>query len=188
VPHPSHLPPPISHLPTDSMEPLYIPHINARRDRTIEVIVDEFIPEFETLTPVRGKVIVKHGGTFLDVSAQTETIVTLTCYRCLQQYNHRLVLNANEIIWLDPDADKPYDGPLERETDAEELIESLPPDGHFQTDVWLYEQLCLAVPQRELCNQDCAEVIADLNPAVADTDSRLDRRWGILESLKDRLP
>jgi uncharacterized protein len=170
------------------MEPLYIPHIAARRDRTIEVIVDEFIPEFETLTPVRGKVIVKHGGTFLDIAAQTETIVTLTCYRCLQHYNHRLVLNTTEIVWLDPDADKPDDGPLERETDAEDLLESLPPEGHFQPDVWLYEQLCLAIPQRELCNLDCAEVVADRPLAVTDPEVKLDSRWGILETLKDRLP
>jgi uncharacterized protein len=170
------------------MEPLYIPHISARRDRTIEVIVDDFIPEFETLTPVRGKVIVKHGGTFLDITAETETIVTLTCYRCLQHYNHRLVLKTTEVVWLDPDADKPYDGPLERETDVDELVESLPPEGHFQPDVWLYEQLCLAVPQRELCNRDCAEVVADPQPAVTDAEVKLDSRWGILEILKDQLP
>ena len=60
------------------MEPLYIPHLAARRDRTLDIIVNESIPEFETLTPVRGKIVVKHSGTYLDIWAQTETIVTLT--------------------------------------------------------------------------------------------------------------
>ena len=45
------------------MEALYIPQLANRQDRTLEVIVDELVPEFVTLTPVRGKVIVKHGGT-----------------------------------------------------------------------------------------------------------------------------
>ena len=169
------------------MEAIYLPHIAARQDSTLEVIVDELIPEFETLTPVRGKVIIKHGGTYLDVSAETETIVTLSCYRCLQQYNHRLVLTTSEIIWLDPDADKVYDGPLERETEIEELVESLPPEGHFQTQGWLYEQLCLALPQRQLCDKNCADVIPAQHRPSADTEVVLDNRWGILASLKDQL-
>ncbi len=169
------------------MEPLYLPHIANRRDKTLEVIVDELIPEFETLTPVRGKVIVKHGGTYLDVSAQTETIITLTCYRCLQQYNHRLVLNASEIIWLDPDAAQPYDGPLERETEIEELVESLPPDGHFQPDVWLYEQLCLSVPVRQLCTVDCQTAAPEFVSIESESSVKLDSRWGILEVLKNQL-
>ncbi len=169
------------------MEPLYIPHLNARRDRTLDIIVNELIPEFETLTPVRGKIVVKHGGTYLDVSAQTETIITLTCYRCLQQYNHKLVLDTTEVIWLDPEATNAYDGPLEKETDADDLIESLSPDGHFEATTWLYEQLCLATPQRQLCDRTCADVIPEEYRVKPEPEVILDNRWGVLESLKDRL-
>lgn len=170
------------------MEALYIPQLANRQDRTLEVIVDEIVPEFETLTPVRGKVIVKHGGTFLDVSAQTETIVTLTCDRCLRQYNHKLVLNTNEIIWLDEAAGDPYDGPLEVRTDVDELVDSLPPDGHFQPDVWLYEQLCLSVPHRQLCDRDCAGITPVESPIPElPAPIGLDNRWGILETLKHQL-
>lgn len=171
------------------MEPLYLPHLTTRRDKTLEIIVDQAIPEFETLTTVRGKVTVKHGGTYLDVSAETETIITLTCYRCLQQYNHRLILDATEIIWLDPDAAEPYNGPLEKETEIEELVESLPPDGHFQPDVWLYEQLCLAVPQRQLCDRECPGIAPELVKREPDEPvAKLDSRWGILADLKHQLP
>ena len=102
------------------MEPLFIPQLANRQDRTLEVIIDKMIPEFETLTPVRGKVIVKHGGTFLDVSAQTETIITLRCDRCLQQYNHRLVLDTTEIIWLEAESEEPARRGLELKTDLED--------------------------------------------------------------------
>ncbi len=170
------------------MEPIYIPHLLTRSDKTLEIIVDRLVPDFETLTPVRGKITVKHGGTFLEVSAQTETIVTLPCDRCLQQYNHKLLLKTNEIIWLDASAGEPYDGPLDVKTDVEELVESLPPDGHFQPDVWMYEQLCLALPLRQLCSRDCAGIapVASSAPQPA-TEVSLDSRWGILETLKDRL-
>jgi uncharacterized protein len=171
------------------MEPLYIPHLTNRQDRTLEVVVDTMIADFETLTPVRGKIIVKHGGTFLDVSAQTETIVTLKCDRCLQQFNHRLVLSTSEIIWLDADFQEPTRPGTEVKNELEELVETLPPDGHFPPDVWLYEQLCLALPLRQLCNLDCEGIPpVQLPPEVQPADSvQIDRRWGILESLKHQL-
>ena len=44
---------------------------------------------------------IRHGGTFLEILAQAETIVTLTCDRCLQNYNYRLSIDTSEIIWLE---------------------------------------------------------------------------------------
>lgn len=169
------------------MQPLYIPQLLNRPDRTLEIIVDTPIAEFETLTPVRGKIVVRHGGTFLEVAAQTETIVTLTCDRCLRQYNHRLQLQTSEIIWLDG-TEEPDDEPIEISSDIDELVESLPPEGHFQPDVWLYEQLCLALPQRQLCDRDCVGIVPveSAVPAPAQPVS-LDSRWGILETLKNQL-
>jgi uncharacterized protein len=171
------------------MEPLYLPQLANRRDRTLEIVVDTTVAEFETLTPVRGKIVVKHGGTYLDVSAQTETILTLKCDRCLQQYNHRLALNATEIIWLEAEDPTPPRAGVEIKNELEELVESLPPDGHFQPDVWLYEQLCLAVPLRKLCNRDCAGITPIESPLAAQPSApvTLDNRWGILEGLKNQL-
>jgi uncharacterized protein len=171
------------------MEPLYIPQLANRKDRTLEIIVDRSIPEFETLTPIRGKITVKHGGTYLEVSAQAETIITLKCDRCLQQYNHRLVLDTNEIIWLEAESEEPARHGVEVKSELEDLVESLPPDGHFPPDVWLYEQLCLAVPLRQLCNLDCAGISpgGTAIPEPVKQVETLDSRWGILETLKERL-
>ena len=172
------------------MEPLHIPQLANRHERTLEIIVDTTIPEFDTLTPVRGKVIVKHGGTYLEVSAQTETIITLKCDRCLQQYNHRLELDTSEIIWLEEPAEEPDRKGIEIRTDLEELVDSLSPDGHFDPNVWLYEQLCLALPLRQLCAKDCAGIIPPKEPDLGPSEAQqlMDSRWGILANLKDRLP
>jgi uncharacterized protein len=171
------------------MEPLYIPQLANRPDRTLEIIVDRLIPEFETLTPVRGKIIVKHGGTFLEVSAQTETIVTLTCDRCLQQYNQRLILDTKEIIWLEAESTEPERRGVEVKNELEDLVDSLPPDGHFPPDVWLYEQLCLSLPLRQLCNRNCVGITPlDTAPAPDPIEvAQIDNRWGILENLKQKL-
>jgi uncharacterized protein len=171
------------------MEPLHIPQLAKRHERTLEIIVDATIPEFETLTPVRGKVIIKHGGTYLEVSAQAETIVTLKCDRCLQQYNHRLELDTSEIIWLEEADEEPARRGMEVRTDPEDLVDSLVPDGHFDPNVWLYEQLCLSLPLRQLCTPDCGGIIPpqEPDPEPSEAQRLLDSRWGILANLKQQI-
>lgn len=172
------------------MEPLHIPQLAKRHEKTLEIIVDTTVPEFDTLTPVRGKVIIKHGGTYLDVSAQAETIVTLKCDRCLQQYNHRLELDTNEVIWLEEADPEPARRGMEVRTDPEDLVDSLVPDGHFDPNVWLYEQLCLSLPLRHLCAKNCAGIIPPQEPDLGPSEAEQlrDSRWGVLANLKDRLP
>lgn len=167
------------------MEAIYIPRLTKAPERTEELQINEFVPGLETLTPVRGYLVVTHQGNYLEVKAKAETIITLTCHRCLQQYNHRLVLNTSELLWLDESAEQADDGPLERETALEDLVESLPPQGYFQPDTWLYEQLCLAIPPRQVCDQQCSGI------QLTDSDERepsADRRWASLEALKRQLP
>lgn len=163
------------------MEAIYIPQLLKARQQTQEIMVDELLPDLETLTPVRGKITVQHRGNFLDVSGQAETILTLTCHRCLKQYNHRLKVDTSEIIWLDPAANQPDEGPVEREIPVEDLVETLPPDGYFDPGEWLYQQLCLEIPQRQICDTLCTGI----EPAAPETSEQSsDRRWASLEALK----
>lgn len=165
------------------MDAIYIPHLLKATDRKKIVPLDDFIPGLETLTPVRGQLAIRHGGTFLDVFVQAETIVTLTCDRCLQHYNHRIALRTSEIIWLDDEADQDKNIPLEREVAVEDLSESLASDGYFDPRTWLYEQLTLTLPLRKLCGKDCQQ------PTVPTSESEptLDSRWASLEALKRQL-
>lgn len=169
----------------NSMEAIYIPHLTKAPEQTEVVQVQEFLPNLETLTLIRGRIRVTHRGNFLEVSAQAETIITLTCHRCLQQYNHRLAVATSEIIWLDETADQPDDGPLEREVALEDLLETLSPQGYFHPDEWLYEQLCLEIPQRQLCDENCAG-IQTVTPNGF--EQLTDKRWASLEALKKQLP
>ncbi len=170
------------------MEAIYIPQLTKAPERTEVVEVEDFLPGLETLTPVRGQVKVQHHGNYLEVAGKAETIITLTCHRCLQQYNHRLMIDTSELIWLDETANQPYDGPLEREVAVEDLIETLSPQGYFYPSEWLYEQLCLEIPQRQLCEAECAGIPAD-KPTVNKTPEKaVDRRWASLEALKKQIP
>ncbi len=165
------------------METIYIPNLLKARERRQAIPIDDFIAGLETLTPVRGEMRVRHGGTFLEITVQAETILTLICDRCLQQYNQRLCLDTSELIWLDKNADMPQNFPQEREIATEDLSETLPPDGHFAPDTWLYEQLSLAMPLRKLCGKSCQQPTVN----IPENEPLIDSRWAALEALKKQL-
>lgn len=166
------------------MEAIYIPQLTKAPQQTEAIEVQEFLPDLETLTPVRGLVVVTHKGTYLQVSAKAEAIMTLTCHRCLQQYNYRLAVDTSEMIWLDATAEHPDLDLLEREVPLEDLVETLSPQGYFDPHTWLYEQMCLAIPQRNLCDRQCPGI--PMNHSSS-SESLSDRRWASLEALKRQL-
>ncbi len=163
------------------MEPIYIPHLNRMPNHSQTVLVAERLPGLDTLTPVQGEIRVTHQGTYLEVAAVAETIITLTCDRCLQQYNHRLQLDTSELIWLREATEFDDIIPLDRDLEADDLVESLPPNGHFHPDTWLYEQLSLELPVRNLCDSQCPGIAVETNA----TSPLADHRWAALAALKD---
>lgn len=166
-----------------SMQRIYIPHLVKDPDQTRTIEVDNYLSELETLTPVKGFIQVQHRGNFLDVSAHAETITTLTCHRCLRHYNTRIEVDTSELIWLEET--KPENYADEMEVGLDDLVETLQPQGHFDPTGWLYEQLCLAIPQRQLCDQSCEGITNPL--AYEEIQSSVDQRWSALSALKQQI-
>ena len=165
------------------MQRIYIPHLIKDPSKTRTIEVNDYLSDLETLTPVKGRIQVQHRGNFLEVSAQAEAIITLTCHRCLQNYNARIQVDTSEFIWLQEPQPEAY--AEEVEVSFDELVETLPPQGHFEPTEWLYEQLCLAMPQRQLCDQTCGGIV---NPSISnDTSTETDQRWAALSALKQQL-
>jgi len=166
------------------MEVIYIPRLTKAPNQTETLQFSEMIPALETLTPVQGVLQVSHRGSFLEVSAKAETIITLTCDRCLQQYNYRLSISPSELIWLDETADEINPVLLDQDLDSDDLVETLSPQGYFEPTTWLYEQLCLEIPQRQLCDAQCGGIEV---PKTEDSSLPvIDRRWAGLESLRSQ--
>jgi uncharacterized protein len=163
------------------MEKIHVPHLLKLTHQQARLEVDQFITDFASLTPVRGWLQVKHRGNFLEVFTKVEAIVTLDCDRCLQQYNYKLQVNHQEILLLE-DTD-PEEQPLELELESEDLVDTISPTGHFDPQNWIYEQLCLALPSKQLCSATCQGIAVVDNP----DDETIDRRWGALEILKKQL-
>lgn len=166
------------------MEAIYIPNLLKAPQRTKNISLDEHIPGLDTLTPIRGHLLVRHGGNFLEIVVQAETIVTLTCDRCLQNYNKRLAIETSEIIWLEAIESDLDRLPLEREVSLEDLSETLPPNGNLDLEQWLYEQFSLAMPLRRLCGKDCKGAA---KTSSGKTQEQIDSRWSSLASLKEQL-
>jgi uncharacterized protein len=166
------------------MQRIYIPQLVKAPQQTAEIPVQEYLPDLETLTPVQGLIRVMHRGTYLEVAASAEAIMTLTCDRCLQQYNHRVTVDASELIWLqEPPSYSETD--VEQEVALEDLVETLAPNGYFQPEEWLYEQLCLAMPQRQLCDQNCQGIqVQEKQPELS---PMADERWASLKNLRNHL-
>lgn len=167
------------------MDKVYIPQLLQQPQHTLQVDIDSHLAGLETLTPVRGVVSITHQNTYLDVQAEAETIVTLTCHRCLQNYNSRITITPRELIWLQATPD-PASLPPEQEMGMDELIEILPPTGYFYPKTWLYEQICLALPQQQICDPSCHGIDV---PSGENSRSPgpVDSRWAALSQLQQQL-
>ncbi|MBL1211529.1 YceD family protein [Geminocystis sp. GBBB08] len=160
------------------MEKIYIPRLLKMPQQTEEIKLNHQISGLNSLIPVRGIFQICHRGNFLELQLQADTILTLTCDRCLQTFNHRLEVDTSEIILLkEEESDLNY--PLEREIISEDLSETLPPNGELIVDEWIYEQLSLAMPLRNLCENDCQPPLLKEKK-----DSTIkDNRWSSLANL-----
>jgi uncharacterized protein len=167
------------------MEAIYIPQLTRAPEQTDTLEIQNYLPDLETLTPVQGVMRVTHCGNYLEISARAETIMTLTCDRCLQQYNQRITVDTSELIWLQNPPEDPEEEGVEREVALNDLVESLPPQGYFQPGQWLYEQFCLEIPHRKICDANCQGIQVQKNPPAAKPAA--DSRWASLEALKQNL-
>ncbi len=137
--------------------------------------VDQPIQDLDSLTPVRGELEVVHHGSALEVSAEVETIITLCCARCLQQFNQALRVEVRELIEF-------RGGPLAADEAAdslgEDLDDRLDPQGRFDPERWLFEQLSLRLPLVNRCGADCP------GPARwSSAPATGDPRWAALKAL-----
>lgn len=170
----------------DQLKSIHIPQLLHLPARSLDLQFKTHLKGLDSLTPVQGWVQIVHQDNYLDVSGKAETIMTLSCHRCLCQYNHRVKFKTTELIWLSFGGDvRSVPAISDGGVEFDELTETLPDQGNFDVEQWIYEQLCLAIPSRQLCDANCRGIAVE-NAQVAPSDS-VDQRWAALELLKHQL-
>ena len=149
--------------------------------------VDQPISGLDSLTPVRGSLRILHHGGVLDLETRVDTIVTLRCDRCLNHFNHSLRAEAHELLELAPEPGDALPSsaagtnlsPADLVPSGDDLDDRLDPQGLFDPELWLFEQLSLRLPLVSRCGSDCA------GPATwSSSGAGQDPRWAALARLQ----
>ena len=148
--------------------------------------VDGYLEDLPSLTPVRGTIQAEHRGNVLAVHGSLQTIVTLICDRCLNQFNQQLISTTEELIWL---GEERIEHEQLQASDGSEqmtgLLERLDPQGPFDPQQWAFEHLNLQLPAVNRCGVECPGPpglpTSDSEEAL---NSRPDPRWDVLRQLQ----
>lgn len=147
-------------------------------------ILEGFLDELSSLTPVRGTVIAEHYGESLKIKGSLHVIVDLICDRCLGHFNQSLTFNSEELIFIGEQHK------LEANIQLDEFSEHISPLSSFDPERWAFEQLNLLIPLRKLCDKDCKGLINTYSNHQFSTSNheyndqeQLDPRWSELEKL-----
>jgi len=170
----------VTPAPAPTLQPVPLQELRQQGGRR-HWSVDQPIADLPTLTPVRGEISAEHCGQALELRAHAETILTLCCDRCLQQFNQPLTIEVTERLELaqapDASSQAPSD-PFDLLEVAEALDDRLEATGNFDPERWLFEQLSLRLPQINRCGSAC--------PGPARWSSEppgVDPRWAALRQL-----
>ncbi len=153
----------------------------------------ESIDGLEAVKPVLGELQINANSTGARISGNLQTLLKLTCHRCLRPYflNINLQLDENFTEYTEErDSERV---PRDRELLADDFVEQLPEDGMLDITDLVYQAVTLATPVSCLCGEDCPGPAfphpeAKSGSLAADKDSkssdhRIDPRWKNLKTL-----
>lgn len=128
------------------------------------------------------------------LSGTIQTLLKLTCDRCLQPYFLSLNIPLEERFLEPPQEEElSQSSPKEQELTADDFIEYLSEDGTLDITDLVYQAVTLATPDICLCGEDCpgpafpatdgeSSSLAPNNQSQSGPD-RVDPRWKNLKSL-----
>ena len=173
----------------EGLEPVLLQELRALGTPKVWDIEGE-LDELPSLTPVRGRISAEHRGNVLAVKGKLNTIVTLCCDRCLNQFNENLSCTPAELIWLGNEQPTADELELSGEVaEMEGLVDVLDPRGQFDPQQWAFEQLNLLLPVVNQCGDHCKGPPGlQQQPKVPISKPKeVDPRWQALEQLQQQM-
>ncbi len=127
------------------------------------------------------------------ISGNIQTLLKLTCHRCLQPYFLNINLQVDESFTEYVEESLSERAPRDRELLHDDFVEQLPADDILDISDLVYQAVTLATPVSCLCGDDCpgpafpdGEAKSGSLAADKDTKSqehRIDPRWKNLKTL-----
>ena len=173
----------------EALEPVPLQELRALGTAKVWDVEGE-LDELPSLTPVRGHVSAEHRDNVLAVQGKLNTIVTLCCDRCLNQFNQKLSCTPSELIWLGDEQPTADELELSGEVaEMEGLVDVLDPRGQFDPQQWAFEQLNLLLPVVNHCGDHCPGPPGLEQQSVAPTTKPkdVDPRWQALQQLQQQI-
>ena len=173
----------------EALEPVPLQELRALGTAKVWEVEGE-LDELPSLTPVRGHVSAEHRGNVLAVEGRLNTIVTLCCDRCLNQFNQKLSCTPSELIWLGDEQPTADELELSGEVaEMEGLVDVLDPRGQFDPQHWAFEQLNLLLPVVNHCGDHCPGPPGlQQQPVIPDSKTQgVDPRWQALQQLQQQI-
>ncbi len=156
----------------------------------LSVNFKETIEDIGAVKPVLGELSISASSTGVKVTGSVQTLLKLTCHRCLRPY----FLNINvplEEFMVESAGHEDY--PRERELLSKDFVEELPEDGILDITDLVYQAVTLATPVTCLCGDDCPgpafpDGEGKSSSLASDKDSSshkkpIDPRWKNLKTL-----
>ncbi len=152
----------------------------------------EEIDGISAVKPVLGEITLYGSSTGIRLNGTVQTLLKLTCHRCLRHYFLSLNVALDE-SFVESGLHDGEEMPRERELLSGDFVETLSEDGVLDITDVVYQAVTLATPVSCLCGDDCP------GPAFPDGEadsgslaggkegkeagSRIDPRWKNLKTL-----
>ena len=154
----------------------------------------ETIEDLGAVKPVLGDLVVSASSTGIKIHGNVQTLLKLTCHRCLQPYFLNINVALDEFfVEAKQENREPEHYPRERELLARDFVEELSEDGVLDITDLVYQAVTLATPVSCLCGDNCPgpafpEGQAESGSLAASKDAgshknRIDPRWKNLKTL-----
>ncbi len=158
-------------------------------------LVDGYLDDLQSLTPIRGEVTAEHQGDMLSVKGDIETVVNLSCDRCLNSFNQQLGFTEQELIWIRETYPNPNPKGITsfkelRFTLPDSMVEIIDPSKEFDPERWIFEHLNLRLEPINLCGSNCPGPTNLSSPKAnqnikhtSHSSENFDPRWSTLKKL-----
>lgn len=171
-----------------------IDELRSLPQQRVNLSFKESIADLDTVKPVLGDLTLFAQPSGIRLFGQVQTLLKLTCHRCLGPYFLNLSVPLEECFLEErPVSDPSIHQPKERELTAADFVEYLPEDGILDITDIVYQAVTLAIPATSLCGEECpgpafpspaggnSSLVIDKE--VETTTDRIDPRWKNLKSL-----